>query len=386
MMTLNVTHCSLTKADVICLGEVLHRNSSLDSLRVQGLSKIDHIFPLVIGLQENTSLQLLDISSSHVTMTDFPFQCFVQILTRIRSLKSLNISGWTVKLEEARSLHCLGSFLKTCTIRDLNLAGCKIFVSVEDPEKGKYDSLLETLSKGLQPYPECEVAFLNLSGCQVIMMTSRGQVSLQASDLIPFLSPLAKLTSLNASLKRGNDPVCKIGEKTIINFFQSLGSKLSNLRRLTISNWSAQIENSEKASKVIAKSLKQLDLKALTVNRLQVVDGLGQKSLSHIFLSTLLLGLPQLTYFSIKGTVMSVEEAAVVARCIAERHKGPFLDLSVRHFPPEVLKEFRAVLIASGKVFPSVIRCAACHNEELRIELRPAQNTGVWDAFACSLK
>ncbi|CAG0916160.1 unnamed protein product [Notodromas monacha] len=308
------------------------------------------------------------------------------VLTRIRSLKSLNISGWTVKLEEARSLHCLGSFLKTCTIRDLNLAGCKIFVSVEDPEKGKYDSLLETLSKGLQPYPECEVAFLNLSGCQVMMMTSRGQVTLQASDLIPFLSPLAKLTSLNASLKRGNDPVCKIGEKTIINFFQSLGSKLSNLRRLTISNWSAQIENSEKASKVIAKSLKQLDLKALTVNRLQVVDGLGQKSLSHIFLSTLLLGLPQLTYFSIKGTVMSVEEAAVVARCIAERHKGPFLDLSVRHFPPEVLKEFRAVLIASGKFFPSVIRCAACHNEELRIELRPAQNTGVWDAFACSLK
>jgi hypothetical protein len=99
LKTLNVARCSFTKHDIVCLGEVIYKNTSLDSLRIQGLSKMDHVFPLVVGIQENMTLQLLDLSSSHITMTDFPFQCFTQALSRSKALKSLSISGWTLKLE-----------------------------------------------------------------------------------------------------------------------------------------------------------------------------------------------------------------------------------------------------------------------------------------------
>lgn len=54
--------------------------------------------------QENTSLQLLDLTSPHILLGDAALQVTLNALAKNRSLRFLVLNGWTIQVEVGRPL------------------------------------------------------------------------------------------------------------------------------------------------------------------------------------------------------------------------------------------------------------------------------------------
>ena len=64
---------------------------------------------LFLPLQENTSLQLLDLTSPHILLGDAALQVTLTALAKNRSLRFLVLNGWTIQVEvgQVRSGHVM---------------------------------------------------------------------------------------------------------------------------------------------------------------------------------------------------------------------------------------------------------------------------------------
>ena len=111
---------------MFCKGESLRKNRILISLRLEGLPSIKEVLPVVLGLAENTSLQLLDVSSNHVLVNDSALQLLCRALGRNMTLQSLRLSGWTFCLEEDDTFKSLSDTIQAVRLRELALTGCLV--------------------------------------------------------------------------------------------------------------------------------------------------------------------------------------------------------------------------------------------------------------------
>ncbi|KAF4527197.1 hypothetical protein B566_EDAN006124, partial [Ephemera danica] len=99
LRALNVSKCALGVEDAMCLGETVRRSRSLAALRLEGASRLAEVLPVLMALPEASALQLLDLGSPRLTLTDPPTQLLCQALARNPSLRLLGLDGWTFRVE-----------------------------------------------------------------------------------------------------------------------------------------------------------------------------------------------------------------------------------------------------------------------------------------------
>lgn len=116
LRSLNLSKCVMNWEDVICLGETIRKTNSLDSLRMEGMKLCD-VLPVLlgklctfkcavivfiylmlgfrlktlncnfVGVQENRSLKMLDLSSPHVVIGDDALQLAANSLSKNTTLR-----------------------------------------------------------------------------------------------------------------------------------------------------------------------------------------------------------------------------------------------------------------------------------------------------------
>lgn len=96
---LNVSKCALGAEDAICLGETVRRSRSLAALRLEGASRLAEVLPVLLALHEAPTLQLLDLASPRLVLTDAPAQMLCHALARSPALRLLGLDGWTFRVE-----------------------------------------------------------------------------------------------------------------------------------------------------------------------------------------------------------------------------------------------------------------------------------------------
>lgn len=99
LRSLNVSKCLLGAEDALCLGETIRRSCCLDALRLEGGTRLGEVLPVLLGLADNSSLQLLDLGSQRLVLDDGPTQLVCQALIKNTSLRLLSLEGWTFRIE-----------------------------------------------------------------------------------------------------------------------------------------------------------------------------------------------------------------------------------------------------------------------------------------------
>jgi hypothetical protein len=87
-------HCNSCGA-----GETVRRSLCLDALRLEGGTRLGEVLPVILGLADNTSIQLLDLGSQRLILEDGPTQLVCQSLAKNSSLRLLSLEGWTFRIE-----------------------------------------------------------------------------------------------------------------------------------------------------------------------------------------------------------------------------------------------------------------------------------------------
>jgi hypothetical protein len=80
-------------------GETVRRSLCLDALRLEGGTRLGEVLPVILGLADNTSIQLLDLGSQRLILEDGPTQLVCQSLAKNSSLRLLSLEGWTFRIE-----------------------------------------------------------------------------------------------------------------------------------------------------------------------------------------------------------------------------------------------------------------------------------------------
>lgn len=91
--------CLLGVEDAVCLGETVRKSQCLDALRLEGGTRLAEVLPVLLGLADNTSLQLLDLSSQRLVLDDGPAQLVCQAVAKNATLRLLSLDGWTFRIE-----------------------------------------------------------------------------------------------------------------------------------------------------------------------------------------------------------------------------------------------------------------------------------------------
>jgi hypothetical protein len=91
--------------DACGAGETVRRSLCLDALRLEGGTRLGEVLPVILGLADNTSIQLLDLGSQRLILEDGPTQLVCQSLAKNSSLRLLSLEGWTFRIEV--SLHAV---------------------------------------------------------------------------------------------------------------------------------------------------------------------------------------------------------------------------------------------------------------------------------------
>ncbi|GLH16213.1 Uncharacterized protein GBIM_20552 [Gryllus bimaculatus] len=86
LRSLNVSKCLLGAEDALCLGET-------------GGTRLGEVLPVLLALADNSSLQLLDLSSQRLVLEDGPTQLVCQALAKNTGLRLLSLDGWTFRIE-----------------------------------------------------------------------------------------------------------------------------------------------------------------------------------------------------------------------------------------------------------------------------------------------
>nr|CAD7201576.1 unnamed protein product [Timema douglasi] len=122
LRSLNVSKCLLGAEDALCLGETVRRSECLDALRLEGGTRLGEVLPVLLGLADNTSLQLLDLGSQRLVLEDGPTQLVCQSLAKNTSLRLLSLEGWTFRIEERQSYGQASSNCKLEVVEQQNTA------------------------------------------------------------------------------------------------------------------------------------------------------------------------------------------------------------------------------------------------------------------------
>ncbi|CAG7732749.1 unnamed protein product [Allacma fusca] len=335
LKSLNIGKCVLGWEDVICLGETIRKTTCLDTLRMEGMKLCD-VLPVLLGLQENTSLKMLDLSSPHVVIGDDALQLACQSLAKNHTLRLLSLQGWTFYIEEERSLESVQTLFRSTKLQDLDLTGVRVHISssskskspgnssnsdkssaasslekkcakeVKQKEKmassrlGKKPSISSVMSLGLGLKKICpDLSFLRIGGMQVELGKSQVWRSMDiVAQLLPFVDK-GKITHLDVSIDK-NDSNFTIEDKVVMKTMKLIGQNFPKLQRLVCQHWRMKL--SEKSCKELGKYLQGLDsLSGISLDHCVVTcesAGLPNKRIDHLLTSSVLSSVKCLSDFS----------------------------------------------------------------------------------------
>lgn len=256
------------------LGESLRKNRTLVSLRLEGLSSLKEVLPVCLSLAENKALQLLDVSSSHVTVNDSAFQLICRALGRNCTLQSLRMCGWTFCLEEEDTFKALSDAIQSSRLRELALSGCLIRVPFQGHRRSALssallgpvvlDDLVALMSKDVSKGGLLDekdrvssdwLAFLKLDN---VRLELSGKLTLRGAHLVCFTTGFQRLNELNlavlpeetGSLSNSVAAAEPLRDKASLAFFQSLAQHCAQLRTLVLHNWRFSWSKPDKVLKV----------------------------------------------------------------------------------------------------------------------------------------
>ncbi|XP_039282976.1 uncharacterized protein LOC111057093 [Nilaparvata lugens] len=372
LRSLNVSKCLLGAEDALCLGETMRRSGCLDALRLEGATRLGEVLPVLLGLADNSSLQLLDLGSQRLVLDDGPTQLVCQALIKNTSLRLLSLEGWTFRIEEEGSLPVFLAFLQATSVRDLVLANCRLHVAIHDGRLGGHgritagsrgghgDSIAQLLAYLPADFQSQTVVFLRLGGFQV---TVNDRLALRGPLLLPFLRGFTHLSDLDLSLDKNSthsNPLL-IDDKTLVAFFQTLCMHFRSLQSLKISYWRISLEECERTLRTIGRCLKTCSLSYLKLNGLVVTDTIHKASLEHFLLQTCVANLNYLSWLSIVGVPLTPGQASGFGKCVRERFPGTVLQLSAKDVGTEALKNMVNVLEEGGKIAVLFIGGPSCN-------------------------
>ncbi|RZF42290.1 hypothetical protein LSTR_LSTR003908 [Laodelphax striatellus] len=368
LRSLNVSKCLLGAEDALCLGETMRRSCCLDALRLEGATRLGEVLPVLLGLADNSSLQLLDLGSQRLVLDDGPTQLVCQALIKNTSLRLLSLEGWTFRIEEEGSLPVFLAFLQATSVRDLVLANCRLHVALHDGRLGRqlggsrhhHDSISQLLAYLPPDFTTTTVVFLRLGGFQV---TVNDRLALRGPLLLPFLRGFTHLSDLDLSLDKNstNSNPLLIDDKTLVAFFQTLCMHFRSLQSLKMSYWRISLEECERTLRTIGRCLKTCSLSYLKMNGLVVTDTIHKASLEHFLLQTCVANLNYLSWLSIVGVPLTPGQASGFGKCIRERFPGTVLQLSAKDVGTEALKNMVSVMEEGGKIAVLFIGGASCN-------------------------
>ncbi|XP_026676231.1 uncharacterized protein LOC103505029 [Diaphorina citri] len=406
LKSLNVSKCLLSMEDSLCLGESIRKSHCLDALRLEGGTRLGEVIPVLLGLADNRSLQLLDLGSQRLVLDDGPTQIVLQALIKNSSLKLLSLEGWTFRIEDEASIPMFLTFLESTSVRDLDLSNCRLHVAIHHSNLlhlSRQEDIVQELLTSM-PHLTCpSIVFLRLGTFQVcphnILRPAVDRCSTEPSTnastnvdsaprsidgsvrlclgtifvhqrtrkahspaapptkrgphLLPFLTGFTNLTDLDLSLDRtninSNTIPLVIDDKSLLAFFQLLSTSFRKLQSLKLSNWRMSLDDYEKTLKQVGRYLKICSISYLKLNHIIVKDNSTKgTSLEHYFIQTVISSLNYLTWLSIMGVVLTPGQGSIIGKTIRDKYCGTLLEISVKNIPIESIKSIIHVLDHNG--------------------------------------
>lgn len=304
------------------------------------------IIPVLIALQENTSLQLLDLTSPHILLGDAALQVTLTALAKNRSLRFLVLNGWTIQVESERSVREVTQFLAVTELQHLDLGSCRVMVTVHEgvlARLSRQDDLLSALQEGVPPLHNNTLAFLNLDNFEV---TLNNKVVLRGPQLLFLLRHFPKLVEVSLASSLGSDV---IDDATTHRLFNLMSGTFPFLRRLTVSGWVFSLDNCEKVMRAAGKHLRGSQLREVFLSGVEVRESSGTPGLEHSLLAALTTNLHHLTLLSLAGLKLSPTQAAIFGKTMRDKMATSTLEIETRGLGYPAVKAMRQALTDGGR-------------------------------------
>nr|XP_027229325.1 uncharacterized protein LOC113821082 [Penaeus vannamei] len=343
---LNISKCTMGAEDLVCLGETVRFTKCLSSLRMEGLSRMAEIIPVLIALQENTTLQLLDLTSPHILLGDAALQVTLNALAKNKSLRFLVLNGWTIQVESERSLKELIRFLNATELQHLDLSNCRVIVTVHDgalARLSRQDDVIAALQESVPPLHNNTLAFLNLDHFEV---TLNSKVVLRGPQLLFMLRHFPKLVDVSLASSLGADI---IDDSTTHRLFSLLPGSFPFLRRLTLGGWVFSLDNCEKVMRAGGKQLRGSQLREVILTGVEVRESSGTPGMEHTLLQALTTNLHHLSILSLAGLKLTANQAAMFGKTIRDKLATTTLELETRGLGYTTVKALRQAVTEGGR-------------------------------------
>ncbi|XP_042218652.1 uncharacterized protein LOC121863836 isoform X2 [Homarus americanus] len=343
---LNISKCTMGAEDLVCLGETVRFTKCLSSLRMEGLSRMAEIIPVLIALQENTSLQLLDLTSPHILLGDAALHVTLNALARNKSLRFLVLNGWTIQVESERSLKELIQFLTVTELQHLDLGSCQVMVTVHDgplARLSRQDDVIAALQEGVPPLQNSTLAFMNLDNFEV---TLNNKVVLRGPQLLFLLRHFPKLVDVSLTSSLGADV---IDDATTHRLFSLLPGSFPFLRRLTLGGWVFSLDNCEKVMRAGGRQLRGSQLREVLLGGVEVRESSGKPGMEHTLLQALTTNLHHLSLLSLAGLKLTPTQSALFGKTLRDKLASSTLELETRGLGYAAIKALRQALTDGGK-------------------------------------
>ncbi|XP_068231604.1 uncharacterized protein [Palaemon carinicauda] len=343
---LNISKCTLGAEDLVCLGETVRFTKCLSSLRMEGLSRLAEIIPVLIALQENTTLQLLDLTSPHILLGDAALQVTLNALAKNKSLRFLVLNGWTIQVETERSLREFIQFLSVTELQHVDLGSCRVLVTVHEgalARLSRQDDVISALQGGVPPLNNNTLAFLNLDNFEV---TLNNKVVLRGPQLLFMLRHFPKLVDVSLTSNLGADV---IDDATTHRLFALLPGSFPFLRRLTLGGWVFSLDNCEKLMRAAGKQLKGSQLREVLLAGVEVRESSGKPGMEHTLLQALTSNLHHLSLLSLSGLKLTATQSAIFGKTIRDKLAANTLELETRGLGYAAIKSLRHAVSDGGR-------------------------------------
>lgn len=343
---LNINKCTMGAEDLVCLGETVRFTKCLSSLRMEGLSRMAEIIPVLISLQENSTLQLLDLTSPHILLGDAALQVTLNALAKNKSLRMLVISGWTIQCESERSLRELVQFLSTTELQHLDMNGTRVMVTVHEgplARLSRQDDVLAALQDAVPPLHNNTLAFLNLDNFEIIL---NNKFVLRGPQVMFLLRHFPKIVDVSLTSNLGADV---IDDQTTHRIFSIIPTAFPYLRKLNIGGWVFSLDNCEKVMRGVGKAVKGSQIRELILGAVEVRESSGKASQEHTLLSALITNLHHLSLISLANLKLQPASATIFGKTVRDKLPSSSLVVETRGMMYSSIKAFRQALVDSGK-------------------------------------
>lgn len=345
---LNVSRCVFAGGeDAACLGESVRRSRTLHSLRMEGFTRFTEVLPIVLALAENSSLQLLDLGSSRITLEDSQTQLICKSLSRNVTLRTLNLDGWTYRLEEAATLKQAIALVASTKLVELILDNGRIHLASGDLP------LLGGNGNGKLPavvpnFKNDALRHIRMAGLQV---TLNDKPTLYGPTLLPYLVGFTAVAHLDLSSDKSNANT--VDDTALLDFFSALSRHFRSLKVLIANNWCLKMERHEKTFRNIRKYLENctftvLKMHSLTANAHNTAK---RTPVEHVFFKSILHGVNLLGTLDISGVNLNKKQAEYLAAALRTRPStNRSIDLHIEGMTSESVRTLVAQVQLNSKL------------------------------------